>query len=153
MLVSVNRSGPHECLLIVQDRREGKRVRQAAVATPGRIDNRAASGAVNRLRRSGARFAERLMVLAEGAGAEPDAMVASIGPAALFERLWRETGCRDAIRSLPAGRRHQVDAERATQFVGIVRRRSPVLLPVPNQDRPCGAGSAFRRTSLAPAIP
>ena len=47
------------------------------------------------------------MVLAESAGAESDARVASICPALVFERLWRETGCRDTIRSLPADRRHR----------------------------------------------
>ena len=121
MFVRVKRSGPHECLRIVQNRREGKRVRQTVVATLGRLDRLAASGAVDRLLRSGARFAERLMVLAEGAGAEPDARVASIGPALVFERLWRETGCRDTIRSLLAGRRHRFDVERAV-FMTVLHR-------------------------------
>ena len=121
MFVRVKRSGPHECLQIVQNRREGKRVRQTVVATLGRLDRLAASGAVDRLLRSGARFAERLMVLAEGAGAEPDARVASIGPALVFERLWRETGCRDTIRSLLVGRRHRFDVERAA-FMTVLHR-------------------------------
>ena len=121
MFVRVKRSGPHEYLQIVQNRREGKRVRQTVVATLGRLDRLAASGAVDQLLRSGARFAERLMVLAEGAGAEPDARVASIGPALVFERLWRETGCRDTIRSLLAGRRHRFDVERAV-FMTVLHR-------------------------------
>ncbi len=102
MLVRVRRSGPHEYLQTVQNRRGGKRVRQTVVAT-GRPDRLAASGAVDRLLRSGARFAGRLMVLAEGARAGSDARVASIGPAPVFGRLWRETGCRGTIRSPPAG--------------------------------------------------
>ena len=61
------------------------------------------------------------MVLAEGAGAEPDARVASIGPALVFERLWQETGCRDTIRSLLAGRRHRFDVERAV-FMTVLHR-------------------------------
>ncbi len=121
MFVRVKRSGPHECPQIVQSRREGKRVRQTVVATLGRLDRLAATGAVDQLLRSGARFAERLMVLAEGAGAEPDARVASIGPALVFERLWRETGCRDTIRSLLAGRRHRFDVERAV-FMTVLHR-------------------------------
>ena len=121
MFVRVKRSGPHEYLQIVQNRREGKKVRQTVVATLGRRDRLAATGAVDQLLRSGARFAERLMVLAEGAGAEPDARVASIGPALVFERLWRETGCRDTIRSLLAGRRHRFDVERAV-FMTVLHR-------------------------------
>ena len=61
------------------------------------------------------------MVLAEGAGAEPDARVVSIGPALIFERLWRETGCRDTVRSLLAGRRHRFDVERAV-FLTVLHR-------------------------------
>ena len=38
MFVRVKRSGPHEYLQIVQNRREGKRVRQTVVATLGRLD-------------------------------------------------------------------------------------------------------------------
>ena len=121
MFVRVKRSGPHEYLQIVQNRREGKRVRQTVVATLGRLDRLAASRAVDQLLRSGARFAERLMVLAEGAGAEPDARVASIGPALVFECLWRETGCRGTIRSLLAGRRHRFDVERAV-FMTVLHR-------------------------------
>ena len=71
--------------------------------------------------RSGARFAETLMVLAEGTATEPDAKVTSIGPALIFERLWRETGCQDTIRSLLSGRWHHVDVERA-EFMTVLHR-------------------------------
>ena len=121
MFVRVKRVGPYEYLQIAHNRREGKRVKQSVVANLGRLDKLTASGAVDQLLRSGARFAERLMVLAEGAGAEPDARVVSIGPALIFERLWRETGCRDTIRSLLAGRRHRFDVERAV-FLTVLHR-------------------------------
>ena len=87
MFVRVKKAGPHQYLQIVQNRREGKKVRQTVVATLGRPDRLAASGAVDQLLRSGARFAEHLMVLAEGSASEPDAKVTSIGPALIFERL------------------------------------------------------------------
>lgn len=121
MFVRVKKAGPHQYLQIVQNRREGKRVRQTVVATLGRLDRLAASGAVDQLLRSGARFAEHLMVLAEGSASEPDAKVTSIGPALIFERLWRETGCRDTVRSLLAGRRHRFDVERAV-FMTVLHR-------------------------------
>ena len=44
MFVRVKRSGPHEHLQIVRNRRKGKRVRQTVVATLGRLDRLAASG-------------------------------------------------------------------------------------------------------------
>ena len=47
MLVRVKRSDPHEHLQIVRNRRKGKRVRQTVVATHGRLDRLAASGAVD----------------------------------------------------------------------------------------------------------
>ena len=53
------------------------------------------------------RIAERLMVLAEhssDAHDSPDATVVSIGPALIFERLWRETGCQAVVRKLLATR-------------------------------------------------
>ena len=68
--------------------------------------------AFDQLLRSAARFAERLMVLAEhstDAHDSPDATVVSIGPALIFERLWRETGCRAVVRKLLATRHHHFD--------------------------------------------
>ena len=121
MFVRVKRVGPYEYLQIAHNHREGKKVKQSVVANLGRLDKLTASGAVDQLLRSGARFAERLMVLAEGAGAEPDARVVSIGPALIFERLWRETGCRDTVRTLLAGRRHRFDVERAV-FLTVLHR-------------------------------
>ena len=121
MFVRVKRAGPNRYLQIVRNHRDGKKVRHTVVAALGRPDRLAASGAVDQLLRSGARFAERLMVLAEGTAAEPDTGVTSIGPALIFERLWRETGCRDTIRSLFAGRRHRFDVERAV-FMTVLHR-------------------------------
>jgi hypothetical protein len=50
-------------LQIVESRREGDRVRQQVIATLGRYDELQASGQLERLLRSGARFAAKAMVL------------------------------------------------------------------------------------------
>ena len=74
--------------------------------------------------RSAARFAERLMVRAEratDAHDAPDATVVSIGPALIFERLWRETGCQAVVRTLLATRHHHFDVERAV-FMTVLHR-------------------------------
>ena len=103
MFVRVKKVGTYRYLQIAQNRREGKRVKQSIIATLGRLDKLAASGAIDQLLRSAARFAERLMVLSEhsrDAHDAPDANVVSIGPALIFERLWRETGCQQVVRKL-----------------------------------------------------
>src|SRR6476469_7313067 len=82
-------------LQIVESRRDGDQVRQQVVATLGRFDELQASGQLERLLRSGARFAAKAMVLS---AANDDAAikiaVRRIGPALVFEWLWEETGCR-----------------------------------------------------------
>ena len=65
MFVRVKKVGPYQYLQIAQNRREGKRVKQSIIATLGRLDKLTASGAIDQLLRSAARFAERVMVLAE----------------------------------------------------------------------------------------
>ena len=124
MFVRVKKVGTYRYLQIAQNRREGKRVKQSIIATLGRLDNLAASGAIDQLLRSAARFAERLMVLAEhssDAHDAPDANVVSIGPALIFERLWRETGCQQVVRKLLATRHHHFDVERAV-FMTVLHR-------------------------------
>ena len=124
MFVRVKKVGPYQYLQIAQNRSEGKRVKQSIIATLGRLDKLTASGAVDQLLRSAARFAERLMVLAEhssDAHDAPDANVVSIGPALIFERLWRETGCQEVVRKLLGSRRHHFDVERAV-FMTVLHR-------------------------------
>ena len=124
MFVRVKKVGPYQYLQIAQNRREGKRVKQSIVATLGRLDKLTASGAIDQLLRSAARFAERLMVLAEHANDAhdaPEATVVSIGPALVFERLWRETGCQAVVRELLTPRHHHFDVERAV-FMTVLHR-------------------------------
>ena len=124
MFVRVKKVGTYRYLQIAENRREGKRVKQTIIATLGRLDKLAASGAIDQLLRSAARFAERVMVLSEhsrDAHDRPDANVVSIGPALIFERLWRETGCQEVVRKLLATRHHHFDVERAV-FMTVLHR-------------------------------
>ena len=118
------KSALNQYLQIAHNRREGKRVKQTTIATLGRLDKLAASGAIDQLLRSAARFAERVMVLAEHTSTAhdaPDAKVLSIGPALIFERLWRETGSQEVVRQLLASRHHHFDVERAV-FMTVLHR-------------------------------
>ena len=56
MFVRVKKVGPYQYLQIAQNRREGKRVKQSVIATLGRLDKLTASGAIDQLLRSAARF-------------------------------------------------------------------------------------------------
>ena len=95
-------------LQIVESRREGDQVRQQVIATLGRFEDLRASGQLERLLRSGARFAAKAMMLSAAANdAAIKIAVQRIGPALVFERLWEETGCRAVIADLAGKRGHK----------------------------------------------
>jgi hypothetical protein len=113
-------SGGRVYLQIAESRRVGGRVRQRVVATLGRLDELEASGQMERLLRSGARFATRAMVLT-AARDDPTATVRRIGPALVFERLWAETGGHAVIEELARARKHDFALERAI-FLTVLHR-------------------------------
>jgi hypothetical protein len=113
-------SGGRVYLQIAESRRVGGQVRQRVITTLGRLDQLQASGQLERLVRSGARFAERALVVT-AAQDDPTAAVRRIGPALVFERLWAETGCRAVIDDMAAERRHEFALERAI-FLTVLHR-------------------------------
>ena len=113
-------SGGRAYLQIAQSQRVGGQVRQRVIATLGRLDVLAASGQLERLVRSGARFATQAMVLS-AAQDDATATVRRIGPALVFERLWAETGCRAVIDDLAKERKHGFALERAI-FLTVLHR-------------------------------
>jgi HEAT repeat protein len=109
-------------LQIVESHRTGDQVRQRVIATLGRLDVLEASGQLDRLLRSGARFVRQAMVLdAARSGDAPAIAVRRIGPALLFERLWTETGCQSVITALARRRSHRFALERAV-FLTVLHR-------------------------------
>jgi hypothetical protein len=115
-------SGGRAYLQIVESRRDGAKVRQQVIATLGRVEDLRASGQLERLLRSGARFAAKAIVvdaLAEGAVTASAAR--RIGPALVFERLWEETGCRKVVEDLAGSRKHGFALERAV-FLTVLHR-------------------------------
>src|SRR3974390_3912492 len=109
-------------LQIVASRRDVDQVRQQVIATLGRFEELQRSGQLERLVRSGARFAAKAMVLS---AASDDAAikiaVRRIGPALVFERLWEETGCRAVIADLAGKRGHKFALERVV-FLPVLHR-------------------------------
>jgi hypothetical protein len=115
-------SGGRAYLQIVESRRDGDQVRQQVIATLGRFEELQASGQLERLLRSGARFAAKAMVLsAAGDDAALKIGVRRIGPALAFERLWEETGCRAVIMEFTGQRKHGFALERAV-FLAVLHR-------------------------------
>ena len=109
-------------LQIVESRREGAQVRQQVIATLGRVEDLRESGQLERLLRSGARFAAKAIVVdALNDGSAITTEVRRIGPALVFERLWEETGCRDVIEKLAGDRKHGFALERAI-FLTVLHR-------------------------------
>jgi len=113
-------SGGRAYLQIAHSQRVGGQVRQRVIATLGRLDVLAASGQLERLVRSGARFATQAMVLS-AAQDDATAAVRRIGPALVFERLWTETGCRAVIEAVAKERKHGFALERAI-FLSVLHR-------------------------------
>jgi hypothetical protein len=113
-------SGGRVYLQIAESRRVGSQVRQRVVTTLGRLDALQASGQLERLVRSGARFAERALVVT-AAQDDSTAAVRRIGPALVFERLWAETGCRAVVEDMAEERKHGFALERAI-FLTVLHR-------------------------------
>ena len=65
-VLSPKTSAGRSYLQIVESRREGDQVRQQVIATLGRFEDLQASGQLERLLRSGARFAAKAMMLERG---------------------------------------------------------------------------------------
>ena len=117
-------SGGRAYLQIVESHRDGAKVRQRVVATLGRVEDLRESGQLERLLRSGARFAAKAIVVdALSEGSATASAVRRIGAALVFERLWRETGCRKVVLDAAGARKHGFSLERAV-FVTVLHRLS-----------------------------
>jgi hypothetical protein len=115
-------SGGRTYLQIVESHRDGAQVRQQVITTLGRVEVLRKSGQLERLLRSGARFAAKAIVVdAINDGAAIVANVRRIGPALVFERLWEETGCQSVIEKLAGERKHGFSLERAV-FLTVLHR-------------------------------
>src|SRR6202163_400418 len=130
MFFRTKTSGSRSYLQIVENRWEDGRPRQRVIATLGRLDQLQQSGQLDALLVSGARLAQSVLLLsAHAKGQLPTTTTRRIGPTLIFERLWRETGCRRVIEGLLDGRRFEFDVERAV-FLTVLHR-----LFAPGSDR------------------
>jgi transposase len=126
MFFRTKTSGTRSYLQIVENRWEDGRPRQRVIATLGRLDQLQQSGQLDALLVSGARLAQSVLLLsAHAKGQLPTITTRRIGPALIFERLWRETGCQRALEQLLEGRRFECDVERAVFLTALHRLFDP----------------------------
>ena len=130
MFARVKKSGKYQYLQLVENRKEKGSVKQQVIATLGRMDELSAKGRVETLIRSLSRFSEQAMLILSGRSAL-GIEAKRIGPALIFERLWKQTGIGEAIRRQAAGRKFGFDVERAV-FLTVLHR-----LMVSGSDRFC----------------
>src|SRR6476660_4477982 len=102
MFVREKRINGYAYLYLVETVREGGRARQRIIKNLGRKEAVTASGALERLAGSVARYAERAVVLSQLDAGNPDGLACTrIGAPLLFGRLWEETGCRGQFAKQP----------------------------------------------------
>src|SRR4028118_40232 len=103
MFVREKRINGYTYLYLVETVREDGRAKQRIIKNLGRKEAVTASGALERLASSVARYAERAVVFSQIKAGNPERLACKrIGAPLLFGRLWEETGCRAAIAGLPS---------------------------------------------------
>lgn len=122
MFFRQKKSGNHVYLQVVENHWENGRSRQRVLATLGRLDHLQASGQLEGLLLSGAKFAESVMVLAaHREGQTPALRTWRIGPTLVFARLWEELRIPQVIQHLLADRRFELPVERIL-FLTVLHR-------------------------------
>ena len=120
MFARVKKSGNNQYLQIVENRRENGKVAQRVIVTLGRLDQMSEKGEVESLILSLSRFSERtLLILSDKS--KVSASAKKIGPALIFERLWKELGIGPIVSSLVADRKFGFSVERAL-FLTVLHR-------------------------------
>lgn len=120
MFARVKKSGKYQYLQIVENNKVKGKVKQRVIATIGRLDHLQQKGRVETLIRSLSRYSEKAMLILSGQS-DPDAITIKIGPALIFERLWNQSGIKEALQRVVNGRKFEFDVERAI-FMTVLHR-------------------------------
>jgi hypothetical protein len=122
MFFRTKKSGPRIYLQIVENHWRDGRPQQRVLATLGRLDQLHERGQVDALLQSGARFAQKLLVLSAHQQRQlPIVRTQRLGAVLVFEKLWRETGCQAVLQQLLAERRFEFPVARAV-FLSVLHR-------------------------------
>ena len=121
MFARIKVSGPRKYLQIVENFREGNKVKQRVIITVGRIDLLEGTGRIDSLIKCLSRFADKVKVVDLMGGGLTGGVVKKIGPDLIIKRLWEELGINEVIGGLLNGRRYGFEVERAIYFTVLSR--------------------------------
>ena len=120
MFVRVKKTGPYQYLQIVQNNREGNKVKQRIIGTLGRVDHLKNTSEIEGLIHKLSRFTNQATLVLNGFS-QVNAQTISIGPALIFERIWKDLGLDKIISELAKTTRHEFNIERAV-FLTVLHR-------------------------------
>ena len=130
MFVRTQTNGSRTYLLIVDNQWVDGKVKQRVLHRLGRLDELLASGQLDSLLQSLARFSEKLAVLgAHARGESITTRTARIGPSLIFQRLWQACSVDKVLKALLRTRHFEFSVERAI-FLTVLHR-----LFAPGSDR------------------
>jgi transposase len=130
MFARVKKSGNYQYIQVVHNERLDGRVRQRVIATLGRLEVLQASGQLEGLLESLARFSDHAAVLnALKANQITPTSTIHLGPPLVFQRLWEELGLPSIFERLLTGRKFEFPLERVV-FITVLHR-----LFAPGSDR------------------
>ena len=122
MFVRIKKVKNNSYLQIVENRREGKAVKQRVLITLGNAEEFITSGKLDSLARSFLKYTQAVKVVdAHKEGSIIAHGTKSLGPALVFERLWKELGIPAALESLTKTKRFRFSVERAI-FLTVLHR-------------------------------
>ena len=130
MFVRVKTTGKNQYLQIVQNHREGSKVKQQILGTLGRVDQIVGTKDIDSLISKLTRYSQEVLMVLTGQ-TQVKAQAFSIGPALIFERIWKELEIPAILHKLLENRKYSFDIERAI-FLTVLHR-----LFVSGSDRQC----------------
>jgi transposase len=126
MFVRVKRSGPREYLQIVENFREGRKVRQRVIANLGRLDILRGTGALDSIATSLAQFSENVAVISSiKEGNQKVEWAKEWGSFLVFRRLWQKMELDQIIGCLKKRSKCEFDVERAIFYTVLHRLTEP----------------------------
>jgi len=130
MFIRIKTTGKNQYLQIVQNYREGSKVKQQTLGTLGRVDQIAGTSHIDSLISKLGRYSKEVLMVITGQS-HIQALAYSIGPSLIFGRLWKELGFPTIIQKLLETRKFSFDIERAI-FLTVLHR-----LFISGSDRQC----------------
>mgnify|MGYP000720783744 CR=1 FL=1 len=122
MFVRTKKRGEYTYLMIAENRWVEGKVKQKVLHSLGRLDQLQQTGRLDGVLASLGRFSEKLAVLgAHQRGESVTTRTRKVGPALIFERLWRELGIDRVLNGLLGERRFEFAVERAV-FLTVLHR-------------------------------